>query len=206
MAVPDSQPPGGRGRSSPSGQGVLRTVHLRVSLVSEQTAWSPPGAWSTLRVRSSEPLRKPQSLFFLEHGPHRDHSLISHCAGTKGEKRERKKGRRGSPLGTPECPRGAPPTCSFCLSLRLEARWIQRAKKPGNPRTVGGGVRGEVSRLSLLFPRGPALWAHRPSLQTHQDCCTPWCRWRPPSPRDRPDSSGPCAGTSSPYTWCRSCG
>lgn len=99
-------------RSSPSGQGVLRTVHLRVSLVSEQIVWSPPGAWSTLRVRSSEPLRKPQSLFFLEHGPHGDHSLISHCAGRKGGKRERKKGKWRSPLGTPECPRGALPLLS----------------------------------------------------------------------------------------------
>lgn len=80
---------GGGGCSSPSGQGVLRTVHLRISLVSEQTAWSPPGAWSTLRVRSSEPLRKPQSFFLLAHGPHGDHSLISHCAGRKGEEREK---------------------------------------------------------------------------------------------------------------------
>ena len=65
----------------PSGQGVLRTVHLRVSLVSEQVVWSPPGAWSTLRVRSSDPFRKPHSFLFLEQGPHGDHSLISHCAG-----------------------------------------------------------------------------------------------------------------------------
>lgn len=85
---------GGKGCSSPSGQGTLRTVHLRISFVSEQMAWSPPGAWSTLRVRSSEPLRKPQSFFFLEHGPHRDHSLISHCAGRKGGKMEKRE-RRG---------------------------------------------------------------------------------------------------------------
>lgn len=78
VAAPDPQPWGGRGCSSPSGQGVLRTVHLRISLVSEQTAWSPPGAWRTRRIRSSEPLRKPQSFFFLEHGPHGDHSVISH--------------------------------------------------------------------------------------------------------------------------------
>lgn len=93
MAVPDPRPQGGRGCSSPSGQGVLRTVHLLISLVSEQMAWSPPGAWSTLRVRSSEPLRKPQRLFFLEQGPHGDHSLISQCAGRKrGKERKEEKG------------------------------------------------------------------------------------------------------------------
>lgn len=125
VAVPDPQPQGGRGCSSPSGQGILRTVHLRVSLVLEQMVWSPPGAWSTLRVRSSEPFRKPHSFFFLEHGPHRDHSLISHCAGRKGGKMERRKRRRGHVSSPgPELPRAAPPTC-----LGLEASLVQRVGK-----------------------------------------------------------------------------
>lgn len=96
----DITDPGGRGCSSPSGHGVLRTVHFRVSLVSVQVVRSPPGAWSTLRVRSSEPFRKPHSFLFLEQGPHGDHSLISHCAegGELGGREGRGKGAAPSPL------------------------------------------------------------------------------------------------------------
>lgn len=117
MPGPDRRAQGGRGRSSPSGQGVLRTVHLRTSLVLEQMARSPPGAWSTLRVRSSEPLRKPQSLFFLEHSPHGDHSLISHCAGRHGggERKRRGEGSLSSP--GPQYPRERLPP-ALCLGLR----------------------------------------------------------------------------------------
>lgn len=159
---------GGKGCSSPSGQGTLRTVHLRISLVSEQMAWSPPGAWSTLRVRSSEPLRKPQSLFFLEHGPHRDHSLISHCAGRKGgkmEKRERRGGHIPSP--GPEYPMGASPTCSLS-GLRPRG---QKSPKE-NP---GGWLQGKFSldsapdlTLTPPFSRGPGPSAH----STHGACLT----------------------------------
>lgn len=180
---PEPQSQGGSSGSSPSGHGVLRTVHLRVSLVSEQVVWSPAGANSTLRVRSSEPRRKPQSFFFLEHGPHGDHSLISHCAG--GKRRDGKE--EGQGVRSPSQPT------------------VPQGRQDLEEKAAKGLCLHSTPGHAPLAPSHSHPSAPVPAA-AHQDCCTPGCHWKLWSPRDRLSSSGPCAGTSPPDIWCRSYG
>ena len=122
------------------------------------------------------------------------HSFHIVLAGSEGRGRERGgEGHTSSP--DPEFSTGVSPTCSVPGGIfSAEGRetpqgrgcvcvcGVSFAARPPNPRLA---LPPTPPRLPL--PWGPAPSA-RSSQQTHQDYCTPWCCWQPPSPRDRLDS------------------
>lgn len=98
----------------------LCTVHLRYSVVAAHAGASPEITCRIVRERSSLPFRKPHCFLLLEQGPQGPHSLISHWAG---ERKQRKNKGRLSPLHTFLLPRFRTSShrwtrfeCSECLS------------------------------------------------------------------------------------------
>ena len=129
------------------------------------------------------------------------HSFHIVLAGGEGSK-----GRKGSRLLTwPHVRPREPLPPGLGLSPRPEASLKSREHK--SPQRNSGGGRHELSlhgaQPTLSVGVLPCL---RPGPWAYPGCCTPWCRLQAQSPQDRRGSSGLCAGTGSPDTWCRSCG
>lgn len=219
---PEQQAGGRHGHTSVPGPGpgpreAEAAAHPRDRASSALCISGPPWCWSRWhgppQGREAPSVSAPQSLS----GNHRASSSWSTApTGTTrsfhivlsgaGEGREKGAGEGIALLPWPTIPQGSISHLLSAWGSGPEGRTVLRE-------TPEGG--SWVSFLWTVPP--PTLCLARPPpgglgplptvpVGPHQDCYTLWCHWQLQSPQGSLGSSGPCAGTSSPYTWCRSCG